>query len=55
MIYKCNCCNSVFSTPKQKKSYENVDGERGWWLRVDLVCPHCGEENLEEVKTRGDE
>lgn len=50
MIYRCPCCKSMFSVPEQRNSRENLDGENGWWLRVDLVCPYCGEEEIEEVK-----
>lgn len=53
MIYKCECCNAIFSDPRVIAFSENLDGERGIDTFYEEDCPYCGSEWFSEVPDEG--
>jgi len=41
MIYYCPKCGLRFSTPFLRTSWNNLDGENGWYERREGFCPEC--------------
>lgn len=50
MIFRCECCHTVFSDPRVISWRENLDGENGIEEVTEELCPYCGCEWFEEVE-----
>lgn len=46
MIYRCMCCHLIFDEPDVMRRRENLDGERGYALVTEKLCPDCGAEEM---------
>lgn len=49
MEFVCDSCGAEFSEPVACYQQENLDGENGWWRRVEYCCPECGSREYGEV------
>lgn len=47
-MYYCEDCGEWFDEPTIRVTRENLDGERGWETRTELLCPMCGSDQIEE-------
>lgn len=54
MTYRCACCRTVFTEPLVLTRKENLDGERGVETQRWVLCPWCGEEQIETIETEED-
>lgn len=54
MAYICYCCGEVFDEPLRFTRRENLDGERGIETQRWVLCPWCGEEQIETIETEED-
>lgn len=52
-MYYCDDCGEWFDEPMIRVTRENLDGERGWETRTELLCPMCDSDQI--GKTLGDE
>ena len=46
---KCTNCGAVFDEPTIYEYRENLDGEHGWATFVEMLCPECGCDDLEDT------
>lgn len=51
-MYTCNHCNGIFEEPKKNISHEPIEcwGRNETYEVVELVCPTCGDEDIEELE-----
>ena len=50
-MYRCLICASAFEQPVLRTLRENLDGENGWWVHTQALCPCCGEAEIEAIRS----